>query len=287
MQRTPPIENCCTRTLHCISYGVPMRIVVGGNDLFAVIPQLLPFATQVNTEPVAEAESFALLPPSLNLGYRCYAGAELILESMEAGIVLEQFSSELMKHVSNYCPDRVFVHAGVVGWKGHALVLPGTTFAGKTTLTAALVRAGATYYSDEFAPVDQKGWVHPYARDLKMREPGKREQLNTPVASLQGHAGTTPLRVAQVVFARYEPGAQWNPQPVTPGMAVLELIRHSIPAQRVPRLVMSTLTAMLEGATAWSSSRNEADQVARSLLQSLELRPVLNARPLRREGALT
>jgi hypothetical protein len=269
-----------------MSYGVPMRIVVGGNDLFGIVPQLLPFGTSVNADPQSEAETFTLLPPSRNHGYQCFVGAELVLENVEAAPVLEQFSSELMKHVSNYCPDRVFVHAGVVGWKANALVLPGTTFAGKTTLTAALVRAGATYYSDEFALVDARGWVHPYARDLRMRKPGKREQHNTSVASLPGQAGTVPLRVTQVVFARYEPGARWNPQPISPGMAALELIRHSMPVQRVPRMVMSFLTAMLEGAAAWSSPRGEADEVAKSILLSLESGAAFDARPLREEEAL-
>jgi hypothetical protein len=253
-----------------MSFGVAMRIKVGGDDLFDALPDLLPLATHVNAEAVFEAETFSLLPPDEQHGYRCLVGTELALESAQAGPVLKQFSGELMKHVANYCPDRVFVHAGVVGWKGRALVLPGTSFAGKTTLTAALVRAGATYYSDEFAAVDEEGWVHPYARDLQIREPGKTEQRNTTVASLQGHAGTVPLRVAQVVFARYEHGAQWNPRPLTPGMAVLEMIQHTIPVQRVPRLVMSTLTAMLDGATAWSSCRDEADVVAQFLLRSLE-----------------
>ena len=68
-----------------------------------------------------------------------------------------------MVHVANYAPDRVFVHAGVVAWRGRALVLPGTSFAGKTTLVAELVRAGAIYYSDEYAVLDEQGRVHPYS----------------------------------------------------------------------------------------------------------------------------
>ena len=290
MQRTTPLNTCRIHTVDCMSFGVSMRIQVGSDDLFDALPGLLPLATQVKNGAISEAETFSLLPPDEQHGYRCLVGAELTLESAAAEPVLKQLSGELMKHVANYCPDRVFVHAGVVGWKGRALVLPGTSFAGKTTLTAALVRAGATYYSDEFAAVDEKGWVHPYARDLQIREPGKTELRNTTVASLQGHAGTAPLRVAQVVFARYEPGARWNPRPLTPGSAVLEMIRHTIPVQRIPRLVMSTLTAMLEGATAWSSCRDEADVVAQLLLRSLEsgdsssVAP--DARTLRREEAL-
>jgi len=273
------------RTVHCMSYGVPVTISASGDDLFAALPNLLPFATQINSAQVAGAQSFTLLPPDEHHGYRCYCGAELTQESAESGPVLEQLACDLIVHVADFCPDRVFVHAGVVGWRDQALVLPGRSFAGKTTLTAALVRAGATYFSDEYAVVDEEGWVHPYARDLQMREPGKAEQRSTPVESFRGHAATTRSRVAQVVFADYQPGALWNPQPVTAGMAILELMRHAIPVQRTPRRVMSTLTAMVESATAWSSARGEADAVAHSLLRALEPARTSETRTLRQEEA--
>src|SRR6185369_5569325 len=83
--------------------------------------------------------------------------------------LLEQFESHLQLTVAEYAPRRVFVHAGVVGWKGKAILIPGLSFSGKSTLVAELLRAGATYYSDEYAVVDRNGRVHPYARKLRMR----------------------------------------------------------------------------------------------------------------------
>lgn len=40
---------------------------------------------------------------------------------------------------------------------------------------------------------------------------------------------------------------------VTPGKAVLQILRHTMLTQRVPHQVMSTLTAMVEGAIEWNS----------------------------------
>ena len=54
-------------------------------------------------------------------------------------------------------PQRVFIHAGVVGWSVHAIVMPGRTFTGESTLVEALVRRGAEYFSDEYAVLDRKG----------------------------------------------------------------------------------------------------------------------------------
>ena len=78
--------------------------------------------------------------------------------------------------------DCLFVHAGVVGWQGKAILIPGRSFSGKTTLVKALIEAGATYYSDEFAILDRQGLVHPYPLPLRSAWDGA------------GHAGNSRLR---------------------------------------------------------------------------------------------
>jgi hypothetical protein len=110
--------------------------------------------------------------------------------------------------------------------------LPGVSHAGKSTLVAELVRSGATYYSDEFAILDCHGRVHPFARDLRMRHPGRPDQTPLPLSDLNGRAGEKPLPVAMVVFAEFREHACWTPEPVSPGNAVLEMLLHTAPVQR-------------------------------------------------------
>jgi hypothetical protein len=45
--------------------------------------------------------------------------------------------------VATLAEDLVFIHAGVVGWRNRAIVMPGHSFSGKSTLVLALVEAGA------------------------------------------------------------------------------------------------------------------------------------------------
>ena len=66
--------------------------------------------------------------------------------------------------------DVAVVHGGVVAHDGRALLLPGPTHAGKSTLVAELVRRGAPYFSDEYALIDADGRVHPYPRALLLRD---------------------------------------------------------------------------------------------------------------------
>jgi serine kinase of HPr protein (carbohydrate metabolism regulator) len=214
-----------------------------------------------------EARQFALV--SGGAGYRLLVDDEVAGESQVLQPMLDQLGRDLMVHVANHAPDRVFVHAGVVGWQGRALVLPGTSFAGKTTLVAELVRAGATYCSDEYAVLDEKGEVHPYARDLRMRERGGVEQRGVGVAELNGSAGDVALAVAHVVFTEYVEGGRWRPERVSAGVAVLETMRHSIAVQRTPGRVMATLAKMMETASAVRSVRGEAVETAGALLDAM------------------
>src|SRR5262249_9105581 len=56
--------------------------------------------------------------------------------------------------------DFAVVHSGVVAHGGRAILLPGPTSTGKSTLVAELVRRGAAYFSDEYALLDAEGRVH-------------------------------------------------------------------------------------------------------------------------------
>ncbi len=68
------------------------------------------------------------------------------------------------------------------------------SFSGKTTLVRALVDAGAVYYSDEFAALDETGRVIPYARRLTFVAPTRAQTIYS-VEQLGGVAGVEPLRV--------------------------------------------------------------------------------------------
>src|SRR5215213_192989 len=79
-----------------------------------------------------------------------YANSTRLARTMDMDSVFSEIGLDLKFHFAEAARRKVFVHAGVVGWQGRAVVIPGRCFTGKTTLVAELVRAGATYYSDEY-----------------------------------------------------------------------------------------------------------------------------------------
>ena len=253
----------------CAAFGVPFQLTADSDSVLAHMLACAPLGTQICASPSPAARQFSLLAPQDPGGFRLTIDEEIVAEHPDLQSATQQLTRDLMVHVANYAPDRIFVHAGVVGWQGHALVLPGTSFAGKTTLVGELVRAGATYYSDEYAVLDEHGRVHPYARDLQMRRPGSPEQTSVAVEHLNGTVGTAPLPVLHVAFVEYKESGQWNPEPVSTGMAVLDMLQHTIPVQRTPARVMATLAKMMENATAVRSERGEACGAAHALLAAM------------------
>lgn len=160
-----------------------------------------------------------------------------------------------------------FVHAGVVAIGDRALVLPGASGSGKTTLVHALLSAGATYYSDEYAVVDDSGTVWPYARPLRIRnEAGEVRRVRAEATGAT--VGAREVRVGAALFLPYEAsaGEVGGFARLGPGEAVLAVLGHSVQATIRPEGVLAALTAALEGAVVVRGVRGEAGELARRLV---------------------
>lgn len=252
-----------------VSHGVRFRLAAETRELLERMREVAPFGSSECTRAESEVRTFALRGADAETRYEVIADQEQLACEGYLEPALVELGGHMMLHVAERAPEYVFVHAGAVALEGHALLLPGRSHAGKSTLVAELVRAGATYYSDEFALIDAQGRVHPFARDLRMRRPGLPEQTPVPVSELNGRAGSDALPVSLVVFADFAENAQWAPEAMSSGRAVLEMLLHTIPARRTPGRVLATLSTMMCHATAWRSRRGEAAPAARALLAAL------------------
>ena len=184
-------------------------------------------------------------------------------------LALELLDSEIRIYLGRTAPEAIFIHAGAVSHRGRAIVIPARSFEGKTTLVAALVQAGAIYYSDEFAVLDRDGLVIPYAKPLSVRD-GGWVQTDRMVESYGGVAGEERLPIGMIVITSYRPGADWNPKKVSPGAGAMSLLANAVPARERSDEVMAVVTRAVEKAMVIQSERGEADAVAPLLLRELE-----------------
>jgi hypothetical protein len=199
-----------------------------------------------------------------------HAGLRRAARCLDLDELFITLEDELALYVAEWAKDRVFVHAGVVGWQGRALVLPGRSRAGKSTLVRALLAAGAHYYSDEFAVLDGAGRVHPYARKLSLRQPDGQPVERLSAEELGAPVGKEPLPVGLVALLRYRDGLHGELRKLPAGKGILEVLDHTVPARSRPELALPVLGRLAPGAPHVKGLRGDADETARFLLRSLQ-----------------
>ncbi len=180
----------------------------------------------------------------------------------------EALLSDLELWVAEHARRAVFIHAGCVVAGERAIVVPGYSLSGKTTLTAALVRAGAAYYSDEFAVLDHRGNVRPYPRPLSMRVRANITE-RIPAAELGGRVGRGPAPVGLIAALEYDADAGFAVEREMGSRAALQLVPHAIPALSRPRATLLAIQRASSTAIAVRGKRGDADDAASALLDLL------------------
>jgi hypothetical protein len=256
-----------------LSYGVRVGVRVNRPEALEAIKDYLPPGWKPSTKMVVERlYSFIAGGDTQRPGVKrfslLYGDAGRLARSKSFDEVLERFDDDLKLYVAEAARRRIFVHAGVVGWRGKAILIPGHSFSGKTTLVAELVKAGATYYSDEYAVLDERGFVHPYTRPLSVREAEGFKQKNVHVESLGGVSGVKPLPVSLIVVSKYKAGARWRPRRLSAGQGALALLENTIPARKRPGAAFAALSRVVPQAHILKGVRGEAREVVDSILQS-------------------
>jgi hypothetical protein len=131
---------------------------------------------------------------------------------------------------------------------------------------AELVRAGATYYSDEYAVLDSRGRVHPFARPLAIREGAGRQQTKHRVEEFGGIAGLKPLPVSLVVVSKYKEGGRWRPRHLSAGQGALALLDNTVSIRRGPKSAFDAVEPVASRAQFVKSDRGEAREVVDYIL---------------------
>ena len=263
---------------HFVAYGVRIAIRVDCRALLDTLEQVpagmhLPFGWRA----VADHAHGAAVPLQYEIltstsrgalpSYCVYAGMNLVAEVRTLTDVGRVLAAHAEPFVAERAPDHLFVHAGVVGWEDRAIVMPGASFAGKTTLVQAWLEAGATYYSDEFAVLDRAGRVHPFARPLSIRDGSTGKTRHVPVAASSAGTGTIPLPIGLVLVTSYRAGARWRPRRLTAAPTLLALMRNTIAARGNPEHSMPILKQAVSGCIAFAGLRGEAGPLVSAVLE--------------------
>ena len=252
------------------AYGVSVSVaadsLVLSERLFEVADRAMLGQCRLLDAGSAIAEHEFVITESGSGNYELTSVGEYTTASGDLRQTLELFVRILRIKISQFAKGRVFVHSGVISWGGKAIMIPGNSGSGKTTLVAECVKRGALYFSDEYAVLAPDGLVHPFARALSITNGGRKwSEDGIPVEKLGGRAATEPVEVGAVVLTSYEPGAEWQPERLTPGNGIIEVISHTIPMTIDAEFSLKVLKSALSRAIILRGVRGEASDFAELL----------------------
>lgn len=186
----------------------------------------------------------------------------------DVGSLARSLSWHLNRLALNAPSADVYVHAAVASRDGRALIFPGRSGAGKTTLVTALLLAGWTYLSDEVAAVGPEGAVvGPYPRPLALEE-GSWDLLPEAArgwpagvprlvadrwfvlpGSLGSREPAAPAHPAAVVFPEVVPGRPMALEPLHRAESLQRLLGHSLNAHGTGREGFDRLAGLVRRTT--------------------------------------
>ena len=217
-------------------------------------------------ETRSEPERTWRVVPQAGGDVQAFLGATPVTSTGSVTDVVRQLAQDVELWVAETAEGLVFVHAGVVAVDGRAIVVPGPSRAGKSTLVAALVRAGAEYLSDEFAPLDARGLVHAYRRTPTQRP-------DSPAAAWPvQHLPTTqtpPMPVALVASVRWEQDAEPRLTPVSHAAGIMPLLSNTVCALTRSEEALDVLSVATRDALRVEGVRGDAAATAAELLDLL------------------
>lgn len=260
--------DACDYAIAVRAFGVTVGVRTNDPELLSkLIARLPPGSEAIDSGHVDLRYSVSCQPeidtPGEDPVYLGTSGDQLVFRTADEGDALDLFESAVRFDVAVNATGWLFVHAGVVRWRDQAIVLPAPTMHGKSRMVEALVRAGAGYYSDEFAVLDADGLVHPFAIALSLRlESGGARRV-----TIERSAEAAPLPIGIVLATRYEPGAEWNPRRGSPGEAAMALLANTVRARIAPAQTLKFLAHAAAHAVLLEGPRGDADDTARRLLE--------------------
>lgn len=266
-------QNDLTKRFTLESYGVRIGVEANQEGILKKVKKILSVELPERHKLVENKfiNHIFSLSHTKNGGYRLDKNGENVFSGVSESDITRYVGREIRITVAEFARKKVFLHAGAVGYKDRAIIIPASSFSGKTTLVAELIKKGALYYSDEYAVLDEEGLVQPFPKMLSVRGIiDEYTQLDFPAESFGGKAGEEPLPVGLVLISKYEKNAKWSIELLSAGQGIMEMLNHTVPIRYKPKFALEVLNRVAMRAIFAKTKRGEAEECAGLLLSFFE-----------------
>jgi len=131
-----------THELAFEAFGVRIGFSTNEPQLLSRFRDFIPLGS-IPCDPATVEQRFGLAARNGD-GFDLQLNDEWTIDYKDLELALGLLDTHMCGYIAVHATERIFVHAGAVAHNGRLIVIPGMSFSGKSTLVAALVRAGAT-----------------------------------------------------------------------------------------------------------------------------------------------
>jgi hypothetical protein len=269
-RKLPQRRSCDSSMPHGFgisAFGWRVAILADCESTRAILDRyLFPWLPRSAAEPADADAVFRVLPAGE--GFQVRAEDKAVAHSATLETLIPQLQSLLDDGLVRRLTGVVAVHAGAVALGGSAVLLPGPSHAGKSTLVAELVRRGCVYFSDEYALIDDLGLAHPYPRALMLRN-GQAQSRPVLPSEWKATVGCAPAPVKLVLAVQHAPGSSWNIRRVPQSEMLLMLLKNTPHSISDSTNLTSALLRTSGAAACFAGTRGEAADAASRILALL------------------
>ena len=264
---TPPHRNSMVRPTYTGSYQFPgCRVRLAANARHPIEAMARVFRHFVVADADADEPTFEIVLDSDR--YRIVRNDDRSSFEVSAPSLVPCLEAEITQFLVRTLSNRVLLHAACVTRGGRAVVMPGESGRGKTTLSATLVRRGCGYLSEELTLVDLSSrTITPFPKAFSLKPPsfGLLEGLvpdpagagSEPIWHLDpedlrpGSVATEAAPVDWVVFPFFEAGTDLRLEALTPGETTLGLFENMVNVARHKAAGLDVLIAIAMNAAGY------------------------------------
>ena len=269
-------------------------LVETNSEEFVTVTERLLRSFELSAVPPREPEIVFTVWVSHDPGvsHRFYRDGKLFRETNQFWKLVRLLEWQLDIFLWHHEEQHMLMHAGSVSIGDAGVLIPGSSRAGKSSLTMSLLLRGGRYFSDEVGVVTtDTSELLPFPKPLSSRVPNMFPEVTswfgpseeevaeevdgwTPVwfthaDDIRPGAISDPVRVSHIIFPQRGSGSGPVLQPISESEAMRQLLRHTVNFEIVGSAAFHALARIVRETRAYRLMRNGIDSTADLVMETI------------------
>jgi hypothetical protein len=212
--------------------------------------------------------------------------SDVHLRLLQTGDAIYHLTDRIVFHIANSSQVAHCLHAAAVSHKQRALIIPGDSGHGKSSLTAWLVANGFEYITDELVLIDDDNKLEGVGRPIQIKASGvdavssliKDESKVFPgslangltVDVLGGQFSQSEALLSLILFVKFEHNAGFSLEKLSSAQAGLKLMGSHVNARNMDGYGFNQMTSLARNTQCYSLVYGGFDTLPEDFVQTLQ-----------------